>query len=89
MKSSAFELLGYYLGFVAPLAQSWPPAERAPANSGSDSVDRYETCPDYRQPSEHLVQIGVIALDYREEPVSSATGGRLPPGPARVIASIG
>lgn len=91
MKQYALELFGYCLGFVGPLAARWSGGEPIePRNAGSCPVERYEANSDRGKGDDHLVQIGAVVLDYRKSPPEAgASGGRLPPGPARVVASIG
>ena len=96
MKQYALELFGYCVGFLSLLAKPRSPEEPIQAKFSSPGpcpVDRYETGSDHRPVAAHLVQIGVIALDYRPnlpgacEPIAS--GGRRPLGPVRIIASVG
>ena len=96
MKQHALELLGYCVGFLSLMAKPRSPEEPIQAKFSSPGpcpVDRYETGSDHRPVAAHLVQIGVIALDYRPnlpgacEPIAS--GGRRPLGPVRIIASVG
>lgn len=92
MKQYALELFGYCVGFLSLSAKPRSPEEPIPAKFSSP-VDRYETGSDHRPVAEHLVQIGVIALDYcpnlpgARAPIAS--GGRQPLGPVRIIASVG
>lgn len=96
MKQQALELFGYCVGFLNLLAKPWwpdePITEKVPG-SGPCPADGYETGSDQRPPAKHLVQIGVIALDYRPNlPGASAlvaSSGRQPLGPIRIIASVG
>jgi hypothetical protein len=92
MKQYAVELFGYYVGFLSLSAKPRSPEEPIPAKFSSP-VDRYETGSDHRPVAEHLVQIGVVALDYRpNKPGASApiaSTGRHPLGPVRIIASVG
>ena len=96
MKQYGLELFGYCVGFLSLLAKPRSPEEPIQAKFSSPGpcpVDRYETGSDQRPVAAHLVQIGVIALDYRPnlpgacEPIAS--GGRRPLGPVRIIASVG
>jgi len=96
MKQYALELFGYCVGFLRLLAKPRSPEEPILAkfsSSGPCPVDRYETCSDHRPVAEHLVQIGVIALDYHPNLPGAcapiASGGRRPLGPVRIIASVG
>ena len=96
MKQYALELFGYYVGFFSLLTKPQSPEEPIQAKlsgPGPCPVDRYETGSDHRPVAEHLVQIGVIALDYRPNLPGAcapiASGGRRPLGPVRVIASVG
>jgi len=91
MKQYTLELFGYCLAFLGPLAVRWSGGEPiTPRNAGSCPDDRHETRSDRRRDAEHLVQIGAVVLDYcANQPEAEAPGGRLPPGPARIIASIG
>ena len=96
MKQYGLELFGYCLGFLSLLAKPRSPEEPIQAKISSPGpcpVDRYETGADHRPVAAHLVQIGVIALDYRPNlpgacaPIASS--GRRPLGPVRIIASVG
>ena len=96
MKQYALELFGYCVGFLSSMAKPRSPEEPIQAKFSSPGpcpVDRYETGSDHRPVAEHLVQIGVIALDYRPNlpgacaPIASS--GRRPLGPVRIIASVG
>jgi hypothetical protein len=96
MKRYAFELLGYCVGFLSLLAKPRIPGKPIQTKfPGSDPspIDRYETGSDHRPVAEPIVQIGVIALEYRPKmpgacvPFSSC--GRRPLGPVRIIASVG
>ena len=96
MKQYALELFGYCAGVLSLLAK--PRSPEAPvqadfSNPGPCPVDRYETASDGRPVADHLVQIGVIALDYRPNLPGAcapiASGRRRPLGPVRIIASVG
>ena len=96
MKQYASELIGYCVGFLSLMAKPRSPEEPIQAKFSSPGpcpVDRYETGSDHRPVAAHLVQIGVIALDYRPNlpgvcaPIASS--GRQPLGPVRIIASVG
>jgi hypothetical protein len=96
MKQHASEPIGYYVGFLSLLAKPRSPEEPIQAkfsSRGPCPVDRYETGSVRRQVAKHLVQIGVIALDYRPDlpragaPIASS--GRRSLGPVRIIASVG
>ena len=95
MKQHASEPIGYYVGFLSLLAKPRSPEEPIQAKfpgPGPCPADRYETGSAHRPVDEHLVQIGVVALDYRPNlpgahPIVS--GGRRPLGPVRIIASVG
>lgn len=96
MKQYGLELFGYCVGFFSLLAKPPSPEEPIQANFSSPVPcldDRYETGSDQRPVAAHLVQIGVIALDYRPNPPGArapiASGGRRPLGPVRIIASVG
>jgi hypothetical protein len=88
MKRHALEFFGYCVGFLSLLAKPRIPGKPIPS-----PVDRHETGSDHRPVAGHLVQIGVIALEYRPNRpgacVASASGGRQPLGPVRIIASVG
>ena len=96
MKQNALELFGYCVGFLSLLAKPRSPEEPIQAKLSSPGpcpFDRYETGSGHRPVAEHVVQIGVIALDYRPNLPGAcapiASGGRRPLGPVRVIASVG
>jgi hypothetical protein len=97
MNQYALELFGYRVSFLTLLAKPRSPEEPIQAkvpSPGPCTVDRYETGSDHRPvAAEHLVQIGVIALDYRPNLPGAcapiASGGRRPLGPVRIIASVG
>jgi hypothetical protein len=88
MKQYAVELFGYCVGFLGLLAKPRIVGKPIPS-----PVDRYETGLDHRRVDEQVVQIGVIALEYRPNRpgacVASPSGGRQPLGPVRIIASVG
>ena len=92
----ASELFGYCVGFLSLLAKPRSPEEPIQAkvsSPGACPVDRYDAGSDHIPVAEHLVQIGVIALDYRPNLPGAcapiASGGRRPLGPVRIIASVG
>jgi len=96
MKQRALELFGYCVGFLRLMAKPRSREEPIQARFSSPSAclaDRYATGSDHRPVVENLVQIGVIALDYRPnlpgacEPI--VCSGRRPLGPVRIIASVG
>jgi hypothetical protein len=96
MKQFASGLIGYCVGYLSLLAKPRSPEKPIQAKFSSPSAcpaDRYETGSDHRPVAEILVQIGVIALDYRPnlpgacEPI--VCSGRRPLGPVRIIASVG
>ena len=93
MKQYAVELFGYCVGFLSLSAKPRSPEEPIPAKFSNPVVERYETGPDRRAVAEHLVQIGVVALDYRPNKSGAsapiASTGRHPLGPVRIIASVG
>ena len=93
MKQHALELFGYCQGLLSLLAKPRSPEEPIQAGPGLSPVDRYETCSDHRAVAGHVVQIGVIALEYRPKLPGScerfASCGRQPLGPVRIIASVG
>jgi hypothetical protein len=88
MKRYAIELFGYCVGFLSLLANPRILGKPIPS-----PVDRDETGSDHRRVDEHVVQIGVIALEYRPNRpgacVASPSCGRQPLGPVRIIASVG
>lgn len=92
MKQYAVELFGYCVGFLSLPAKPGSPGEPIRPKFSSP-VDRYETGSDHRPVAGHLVQIGVVALDYRPNlpgacaPIASS--GRHPLGPVCIIASAG
>ena len=96
MKQYALEPFGFCVGFLRLLAKPRSPEGPIQAklsSSGNCPVDRYETGSDHRPVAEYLVQIGVIALDYRPNLPGAcapiASGRRRPLGPVRIIASVG
>ena len=96
MKQYAYELFGYCVGFLSLSAKPPSPEEPPPENFSSPDpcpVDRYETGSDHGPVAGNLVQIGVIALDYRpslpDTCAPTASNGRRAFGPVRIIASVG
>lgn len=91
MKLHALELFGYcvgYLGLMTPRHEDAGQSSDRPA-----PIHGYETSPGRTTVADPLVQIGVVALDYR--PVQpgprapTGSGGRSALGPVRIVASVG
>jgi hypothetical protein len=96
MKQHALELFGYCMGFLGLVAKPRRPEEPIPAGSsgpGPCPVDPCEPGSNHGPVTEHLVQIGGIALDYHPlMPGASAhidSSGRRRLGPVRIVASVG
>ena len=94
MKRYALELFGYCVGFLSLLAKPRIPEKPIQTKFSDPSpLDRYEMGSDHRPVAGHVVQIGVIALEYRPNlPGACAplpSGGGRPLGPVRIIASVG
>jgi hypothetical protein len=93
MKCHALELFGSCVSFLSLLARPQSPDKTIEAEfsgTGSSPVDRYESGPGHTPVAEYLGQVGVVVLDYGpNRPDTRASGGRRPPGPVRVIASVG
>ena len=93
MKHYALELLGYFAALLPKPRSSAKPIQAKALGPSPCPVDRSETSSDHGPHPGHLVQIGVVALDYQPNlpgalaPIRS--DGRRPLGPVRIIASVG
>lgn len=96
MKQYVLEFIGYCMGFLNSWAKPRKPQESIQielSSPGPCPVDLYETGSDRRPEAEHLLQIGVIALDLRPNMpgvcAHITASGRRPLGPVRIIGSVG